>query len=409
MTASKALEMRHVSKRFRKGELYGSLRDAVPAMLRRLLRSGRNPADDARDFWALQDVSLAVAPGEVLGIIGHNGAGKSTILKLLSGVLKPTRGSIVVNGRLSALIEIGAGFHPDLTGRENIYLNGTILGMSRAEIARRFDAIVEFSELAEFLDMPVKRYSTGMYARLGFAVAAHVAPEILIVDEVLSVGDYAFQNKCIDRMKEVIQGGAAVVFVSHNLNAVATLCNRAVLLNHGQIVQQGPVQDVIQTYLTEHRLEADIETKDAYIASFNVRGENGPKVCYQSGGTVWVDIEVKANRPCRRLSLSIYLEDKNGYAVFDTSTERLGQPTFSLEPGESYQCTFRLSLHLVPGSFHFGTHVYRYDIQRMYDSAFPVGTVFITADTDVRGVVNLYPQVETSSTMIISTATALSD
>jgi len=401
-----ALDMQHVGKKFRKGELYGSLRDAVPGVLRRLLRGADRGVDEAREFWALRDVSLAVEPGEVLGIIGHNGAGKSTVLKLLSGVLKPTCGSIVVNGRLSALIEIGAGFHPDLTGRENIYLNGTILGMNRAEIARRFDAIVEFSELAEFLDTPVKRYSTGMYARLGFAVAAHVAPEILIVDEVLSVGDYAFQNKCIHRMKEIIQGGAAVVFVSHNLNAVATLCNRALLLDHGRVVQQGPTQEVVQTYLTENRIETDSEAKDAYIASFVIRGEDGPKISYQSGETVWVDIEVKANRPCRRLSLSIYLKDENGYEVFDTSTERLGQPSFALEPGESYRCTFRLALHLVAGSFHFGTHVYRYDIQRMYDSAFPVGTVFVTSDADVRGVANLYQQIETSSTMITSIASA---
>ena len=404
--AAKVLEMQQVGKKFRKGELYGSLRDAVPGVLRRLLRGGQNGIDQAREFWALQDVSLALEPGEVLGIIGHNGAGKSTILKLLSGVLKPTRGSIVVNGRLSALIEIGAGFHPDLTGRENIYLNGTILGMNRAEIARRFDAIVEFSELAEFLDTPVKRYSTGMYARLGFAVAAHVAPEILIVDEVLSVGDYAFQNKCIDRMKEIIQGGAAVVFVSHNLNAVATLCNRALLLDHGRVVQQGPAQEVIQTYLTEHRIETDTEAKDAYISSFVIRDEHGPQASYQAGEAVWIDVEVKANRPCRRLSLTIFLKDENGYGIFDTSTERLGHPPFSLEANESYHCTFRLVLHLVPGAFHFGTHIYRYDIQRMYDNAFPVGTVFVTSDADVRGVANLYPQIETSSTMITSTASA---
>jgi hypothetical protein len=163
---------------------------------------------------------------------------------------------------------------------------------------------------------------------------------------------------------------------------------------------------VVQTYLTENRIETDSEAKDAYIASFVIRGEDGPKISYQSGETVWVDIEVKANRPCRRLSLSIYLKDENGYEVFDTSTERLGQPSFALEPGESYRCTFRLALHLVAGSFHFGTHVYRYDIQRMYDSAFPVGTVFVTSDADVRGVANLYPQIETSSTMITSIASA---
>jgi lipopolysaccharide transport system ATP-binding protein len=354
---------------------------------------------DAREFWALREINLEVKPGEVLGIIGHNGAGKSTMLKLLSGILKPTSGAITVNGRLSALIEIGAGFHPDLTGRENVYLNGTIRGMSRTQIARRFDQIVEFSGLEEFLDTPVKRYSSGMHARLGFAVAAHVDPDILIVDEVLSVGDYAFQNRCVERMRQVIQGGAAVVFVSHNLNAVATLCSRVILLDHGRIVEQGDPQDVIRSYLTENRIDAEAPTKEAYVCSFVIRDEQGPKVRFQPGDDVWIDVEVKANIACERLSLSLYLKDENGYEVFNTSTERLGHPPFSLAAGETYRCTLRLTLHLASGSFYFGTIVFRYDIQRLYDEAFPVGTVFIASDTDVRGVANLYPQVETDSTV----------
>jgi lipopolysaccharide transport system ATP-binding protein len=397
--AKKALEMRGVSKRFRKGELYDSLRDAVPGMLRTLFRRKPNGKPIAREFWALREIDLEVEPGEVLGIIGHNGAGKSTMLKLLSGILKPTSGAIAVHGRLSALIEIGAGFHPDLTGRENVYLNGTILGMNRTEIARRFDQIVEFSGLEEFLDTPVKRYSSGMHARLGFAVAAHVDPDILIVDEVLSVGDYAFQNRCIERMRQVIQGGAAVVFVSHNLNAVATLCSRVILLDHGRIVRQGCPQEVIRAYLTENRIDADAASKDAYISQFVIRDVRGPKVRFQPGDEVWIDVEVKANRPCQRLSLCLYLRDENGYDVFNTSTERLGHPTFSLAAGESYRCTLRLTLHLASGSFYFGALAYRYDIQRKYDEAFPVGTVFISSDTDVRGVANLYPQVETDSTL----------
>ncbi len=182
-----------ISKKFRKGELFDSLRDALPALAAKFLVRANGKAPTPREFWAVKDVSLAVARGEALWIIGHNGAGKSTVLKLLSGLLKPTKGTIEVNGSLSALIEVGAGFHPDLTGRENIYLNGAILGLSRTDVARKFDQIVEFSGIAEFLDTPVKRYSTGMYARLGFSVAAHVDPDILLVDEVLSVGDYLFQ------------------------------------------------------------------------------------------------------------------------------------------------------------------------------------------------------------------------
>jgi ABC-type polysaccharide/polyol phosphate transport system ATPase subunit len=362
---------------------------------------GRSPngKPETREFWALREINLEVDGGEVLGIIGHNGAGKSTMLKLLSGILKPTSGTIKVNGRLSALIEISAGFHPDLTGRENVYLNGTILGMSRSDIARRFDQIVDFSGLEEFLDTPVKRYSSGMHARLGFAVAAHVDPDILIVDEVLSVGDYAFQNKCVERIREVIKGGAAVVFVSHNHNAVATLCSRVILLDHGRVLRHGCPQEVIRSYLTENRIDTDAATKDAYVCNFVIRDEHGPKVRFAPGDEVWIDVEVKANRPCERLSLSLYLKDENGYEAFNTSTERLGHPPFSLAAGETYRCTLRLTLHLASGSFHFGTIVFRYDIQRLYDEAFPVGTVFIASDTDVRGVANLYPQVETDSTL----------
>ncbi len=397
--AAMALQMRGVNKKFRKGELYDSLRDAIPGIVRNLIRRRPNDTRRTREFWALRDIDLDVEPGEVLGIIGHNGAGKSTMLKLLSGILKPTSGAIAVSGRLSALIEIGAGFHPDLTGRENVYLNGTILGMSRAEIARRFDQIVEFSGLEEFLDTPVKRYSSGMHARLGFSVAAHVDPDILIVDEVLSVGDYAFQNRCVERMRQVIQGGAAVVFVSHNLNAVANLCTRVILLDHGRIVRLGCPQEVIRAYLTANRIEADAATKDAYISSFVIRDEHGPKVRFRPGDEVSIDVEVRANRPCQQLSISLYLRDENGYDVFDTSTERLGHPTFSLAEGEVHRCTFRLTLHLANGSFHFGALVFRYDIQRMYDNAFPVGTVFVSSDADVRGVVNLYPQVEQQATV----------
>ena len=218
-----ALEMQDVYKKFRRGEIYDSLRDLLPAVTGRLLKRLHSEELGAREFWALQAVTFRVRRGEAFGVIGPNGAGKSTILKLLSGIMQPTRGALSVRGRLSALIEVSAGFHPDLTGRENVYLNGAILGMTRQEIARRFDSIVAFSGLDEFIDTPVKRYSSGMFARLGFSVAAHVDPDILIVDEVLSVGDFVFQQKCVERMNAIIRGGATVIFVSHNLRAVAEL------------------------------------------------------------------------------------------------------------------------------------------------------------------------------------------
>src|SRR5271157_4540118 len=244
-----ALRMEHVYKKFRKGEIYNSLRDLIPALTGRMFRQQELSGNDRREFWALQDVSFEVKHGEAFGIIGQNGAGKSTALKILSRIMKPTKGRMVVNGRLSALIEVSAGFHPDLTGRENIFLNGTILGMTKREIELKLDQIVAFSGLEEFIDTPVKRYSSGMYARLGFSVAAHVDPEVLLVDEVLSVGDYSFQNKCVERMKEVIRSGATVLFVSHNLKSVAEFCHRCLLLEQGRAVMTGPAQEVIAAYL----------------------------------------------------------------------------------------------------------------------------------------------------------------
>ena len=213
-------------KKFRRGERHDSLRDLVPAMAARLLRRGSEPALADEEFWAVR---------EVLGIMGANGAGKSTTLKLLTKILKPTIGRCMVRGRVGALIEIAAGFHPDLSGRENVYLQGAIMGMTRAEIASTFDAIVAFSGVEEFIDTPVKRYSSGMNARLGFAIAAHLNPDVLLIDEVLSVGDVGFQEKCVARMRELLARGIPLVFVSHNLSAVVDLCTRALLIDRGTV------------------------------------------------------------------------------------------------------------------------------------------------------------------------------
>jgi homopolymeric O-antigen transport system ATP-binding protein len=212
-------------------------------------RSRTTEADDrTEEFWAIRDVGFEVGRGEVVGIIGRNGAGKSTFLKILSKITKPTTGRVELCGRVGSLLEVGTGFHPELTGRENIFLNGAILGMARREIAAKFDAIVAFAEVETFLDTPVKRYSSGMYVRLAFAVAAYLEPEILIVDEVLAVGDMAFQRKCMGRMRDVGGGGSTVLFVSHNMPAIEALCDRAVLLDAGHLVQDGEVQDVIAEY-----------------------------------------------------------------------------------------------------------------------------------------------------------------
>jgi len=252
-----ALEFDGVWKKFKKGEVFDSLRDLIPALAKSLFSRNNRGELQKREFWALQDVSFQVKRGEAFGIIGANGAGKSTILKLLSKILRPNRGRITTHGRLSALIEVGAGFHPDLTGRENVYLNGAILGMKRQEITQKFDEIVEFSGIGDFIDTPVKRYSSGMYARLGFAVAAHVDPDILLVDEVLAVGDAAFQKKCLGRMSEVSRGGRTVVFVSHNMGAVASLCTRALLLRQGQLAMDGTADAVIRQYLSSFMASAE--------------------------------------------------------------------------------------------------------------------------------------------------------
>jgi lipopolysaccharide transport system ATP-binding protein len=333
--------------------------------------------------------------GEAFGIIGSNGAGKSTILKLLSGIMKPTTGAVHVGGRLSALIEVGAGFHPDLTGRENVFLNGTILGMRREEIRRKFDEIVEFSGLSDFIDTPVKRYSSGMYARLGFSVAAHVEPDLLIVDEVLSVGDYVFQRKCSEKMASVSRGGATVVFVSHNLRAVAELCDRSLFLEKGRVVQIGPTNGVIKTYLDRaYATRREPTDRDVFISGVTLRTESGGDVVEVEPGTsLCVDVEVGASKPSDRLALVLMVFDNDHYEVFNTSTERLGHGTFSVQPGERFRCTFDLDMHLPQGTFHFGVAVYRYDIQREFDRWMPAATVFIKSSVDVRGAANLYPRV----------------
>lgn len=241
-----------------------NLADAARGMFRRKQRE---------DFWALKDVSFEVEQGEALGIIGHNGAGKSTMLKLLTRIMDPTKGRIRTRGRISALIEVGAGFHPEMTGRENIYLNGSILGMTRREIDSKFDEIVAFAELEKFIDTPVKRYSSGMYARLGMGVAVHVDPEILIVDEVLAVGDFAFQAKCVRAMQERRQRGTTVVFVSHNMGSVEGLCDRALLLDHGMQMMLGKVSAVVGAYRSIGYVVAGVGDYDLSSPDIPRRGD----------------------------------------------------------------------------------------------------------------------------------------
>lgn len=389
-----ALQMRNVFKKFKRGERHDSLRDLLPALAWRTARRAVGAADlRPEEFWALQDITCTVNRGEAVGIIGHNGAGKSTILKLLSGIMRPTSGQIAVNGRLSALIEVGAGFHQDLTGRENVYLNGVILGMTRAEVRRKFDEIVDFSGLADFIDTPVKRYSSGMYARLGFSVAAHLEPDVLIVDEVLSVGDFVFQTKSIDKMRSVLRGGATVIFVSHNLRAMADLCDRALLLKQGRLVEDGPSSQVIHTYMEQCRLvRGDAGDSQVAVVSVTVRGEDGARFDFRSGERAFVEITARANRAASRVACILYLLDDNYYRVFDVSSERLGRVSTDLAEGDTTTFVFSLDLHLAPGNYQVCVALYRHDIDLAYDLVEPAATLLLSSPVNIRGVANLYPR-----------------
>ncbi|MDQ3585210.1 MAG: ABC transporter ATP-binding protein, partial [Acidobacteriota bacterium] len=248
------VKIENVSKRYRIGGLHPgffTFRDMLGGVITAPFKRLRDSAssDGRQILWALKDIDLTVQPGELIGIIGHNGAGKSTLLKILSRITKPTTGQVALYGRVGSLLEVGTGFHPELTGRENVFLSGAILGMSRVEIARKFAEIVAFSEIEQFIETPVKFYSSGMYVRLAFSVAAHLEPEILIMDEVLAVGDAAFQQKCLDKMHEIRQQGRTIFFVSHNMPAITRLCRRALLMERGQIVGDGLPQQVVNDYL----------------------------------------------------------------------------------------------------------------------------------------------------------------
>jgi lipopolysaccharide transport system ATP-binding protein len=325
-----AVEVNRVSKKFHRGELHDSLRDLVPALAKRLFRRGPNPAELSEgDFWAVRDVSFQVKKGEVLGIIGPNGAGKSTLLKILSKIIKPTRGSIQVNGRLRALIEVAAGFHGDLTGRENIYLNGSILGMKKREIDKKFAEIVDFSGIEPFLDTPVKRYSSGMYARLGFAVAAHLDPDVLIVDEVLAVGDTEFQKKCLGKMGNVAREGRTVLFVSHNMQAVTNLCHRTFLLDKGTLRYEGDPRTAVDRYL---RAAGEGET-DSAEQVWKLDGAPGDHITRlravralnDQGETSWnhdiarpitIEIEFWLLQSCPSVDVSFHLYNQDGVCLF---------------------------------------------------------------------------------------------
>lgn len=378
-----AIQIEGLSKLYRIGypkARYGTLRESLTtnvsapfrALRSRLTQNGNGhltgnarPGSPDDIIWALKDVSFDVAHGEVVGIIGRNGAGKSTLLKILSRITEPTAGSADIYGRVGSLLEVGTGFHPELTGRENIFLNGSIIGMRRAEIRRKFDEIIDFAEIEKFIDTPVKHYSTGMYLRLAFAVAAHLEPEILLVDEVLAVGDAGFQRKCLGKIGDVAKEGRTVLFVSHNLPAVENLCTAAVLLSKGSVVIHGPVEKIIERYVAESETGAEIRLVDRRDrqgsgairfthVSFR-RADGEPIKVFLCGEDIQIVLafENTQRRDLRNLRLSVGIDNHVGQRILllDSFMSSAG---FANVPADVKQSEIRVPrLPLVPGRYSF--------------------------------------------------------
>lgn len=359
------IEVNGLSKRYKLGQINAaSLREEAERLVQRL--KGQRASTDAQgEFWALRDVSFAVQPGEVVGIIGRNGAGKSTLLKLLSRVTEPTTGHALIRGRVASLLEVGTGFHPELSGRENIYLNGAMLGMTRAEIARKFDEIVAFAEVEKFLETPVKRYSSGMYVRLAFAVAAHLEPEVLIVDEVLAVGDAEFQKKCIGKMHEVSgREGRTVLFVSHNMTAVQSLCDRCIWLKDGGIELDGACEATVEKYFAAHmslvRNDGDLSENPTRVISappvfrrIQLLDETGFSRPYAlMGSPLRVRIELAQGLDLRHVSVGLAVSDTAGRRLFAVNTLMLTGTLWNIDTREKSSVEFTIDeLPLLPGRY----------------------------------------------------------
>ena len=352
---------------------YTTLRDMLAngakSVSRKLLTSSGNKISNvtSKEFWALKDVDFEIKQGEVVGIVGRNGAGKSTLLKILSRITEPTKGRIAIKGRVASLLEVGTGFHPELTGRENIYLNGAILGMSKTEIKKKFDEIVTFAEVEKFLDTPVKRYSSGMYVRLAFAVAAHLEPEILIVDEVLAVGDAQFQKKCLGKMQDVAHNqGRTVLFVSHNMNAIQRLCSQCVMLEHGKLVDYGKTTSVVVRYMSGSAYRASAtEWIDVSHVSRTGTGETRFAAVQYSSLNEAAEFQPYSNGPLKFLlditsdvlssvgSIAVTLYDRSGTKLINADTLALGK-VMTLQKGRNIVGLRIDNLYLNPGVYVLG-------------------------------------------------------
>jgi lipopolysaccharide transport system ATP-binding protein len=336
-----------------------TLRDEIALAARSAIRRRGTPVtSDTRRVLALDDVSFVIERGEVVGVVGRNGAGKSTLLKILARITRPTSGRAELWGRVGSLLEVGTGFHPELSGRQNIFLNGAVLGMRRAEVQQKFDEIVEFAEVARFIDTPVKRYSSGMYMRLAFAVAAYLDTEILLVDEVLAVGDAEFQRRCLGRISEIAHGGRTVLFVSHNAVAVSSLCTRGLLLDRGKLVADGPVDEVLRRYSATMRTSAATPLADRLdrqgsgrfrFMSVDVGGPAGPVV---TGDPATFELGYRAEAPCPGLEVGIAVYGPLGEALFHCHTRFRGSELSVEAGGGTISCTIP-QLPLLPGTYSF--------------------------------------------------------
>lgn len=374
-----------VSKRYRLRESRAGLRGLITGLGKRMLgRSTVQQPDADAFFYAVKNMSFQVAPGQTLGLVGHNGAGKTTTLKLLSRITRPTTGQIKLNGRFSSLIELGAGFHPDLTGRENVFLNGVILGLSREQIKRKFDEIVAFAELEKFIDMPVKRYSSGMYARLGFSVAAHVSPDIMLIDEVLAVGDASFQRRCYDFIHAFVKSGKTTVFVSHNLYVIEQLCDQVAWLERGQIVKMGPPSAVLPDYLDSQDQKAlaavakfeqanDAETLSLRAGEGQLRilgitfvdGRGETRETFQQGEDVVINVRYHTDQPIEQPHFVFGMVDaEGGRPLFLASMLVDGAAPHQIHGEGSFKLKFK-QVPLMPRTYYVWGEVWAADRARM--------------------------------------------
>jgi len=385
-----AVEACHVWKRFHRGELHDSLRDTIPALVKRI--TGRGPKGSQLgegDFWALRDITFQVRTGEVLGIIGPNGAGKSTVLKILSRVLRSTIGSVRVNGRLGALIDIGAGFHPDLTGRENIHLNGSILGMKKREIDRKTDEIIEFAGVGPFIDTPVKRYSSGMQARLGFSIAAHLDPDVLLIDEVLSVGDAQFRRRCLEVIQNKLQHGTSVIFVSHNMAAVTDLCSSALVLDHGQMAFMGDTQTACGRYMQLLSDNTPVDPDcDVTITHSSLTTPNGGII--RPGDPIALTIGLSFARRVKHPTFYLLLHRlSDNLCLYNAAAQECGLPLRVYEQGEHALIRLEARAHLLRGTYTIGFNVYLPSEVRHLLRADSLYHFTVQEDGSYRGIVDI--------------------